>query len=78
MNMSASDELLFKYIHIVSVSKYKWSLACLLLGILKDSNSLLLFGEAVDHSVIHNWEMRLRKIGILEKTLRMDRYCCVG
>jgi len=28
-----------------------------------------LFGERVDHSVIHYWERRLRRLGILEKIL---------
>jgi len=50
----------------------------------EDNYSLLLFGERVDHSVIHYWDKRLRKIGIPEKililrtpwryTLRRDTY----
>jgi len=37
----------------------------------EDNYSLLLFGERVDHSVIHYWEKRFRRLGILEKIWRM-------
>jgi len=35
----------------------------------EDNYSLFLFGERIDHSVIHYWERRLSKLGILEKIL---------
>jgi len=37
----------------------------------EDNYSLFLFGERIDHSVIHYWEKRLRKIGIPEKILML-------
>jgi len=40
----------------------------------EDNYPLFLFGERVDHSVIHYWDKRLRNLGILEKILMMDRY----